>query len=108
MGTQTWRGQVASATARNKDGTPRLYTVTLADDGTGTCSCTDYIIRSVNAGRPERPCKHIRQAWGKRAGATATERGAAPVTRVPAPAPADSGPGLSAADITRTARRNRR
>lgn len=62
MKEQVWRGRVASATSRNRDGSERIYNVTLAADGTGTCTCADYIIRGVNGGNPDHRCKHIRAA----------------------------------------------
>lgn len=87
MAAEVWRGAVAGS-GRNRNGTPRTYSVTINDDGTGTCTCVDWIIRSRNAGVPERPCKHIRQ----QAAQLRRRLPGLPARRAPLPpTPADTG-----------------
>lgn len=73
---QIWKGEIASTTTPGK-----RYSVRLNADATGTCGCKDYAIRSIKAGKPERPCKHIVQAkasymYAKLTGAAGDVQGA--------------------------------
>jgi hypothetical protein len=128
MPEQIWAGKVASTTARNRDGTRKAYSVTLAADGTGTCACVNYILEGINKQNPAHRCKHIRQAAdnpeykalvartrlagigaavrASRADKAPQRPGAAPQPAPVPPAPGD-GLGLSPGDITRVARRGR-
>lgn len=107
-----WKGEFPSESGGTfKDGRPKIYTVRLYDNGTYACTCSDYIIRSVNDGKPERRCKHIAKAIAQRPEWQDVIKGVpvAPPSFAPRdqPKPQQGIGGLSLDDIEPTARRRR-
>lgn len=57
--TTVWSGQIRSKTAKRRD---KIYDVKIMSDGTGTCSCMDFVMNRNRVGDSYR-CKHLEEAF---------------------------------------------
>lgn len=127
MTTVAHQTTLRSESLRNKDGSPREYTVKLLlvpqEKGpplrAGSCTCPDFMIRGVNNkdGTGQAPdgtiiyrCKHVRQfaasigGWDRSTEVVAPK----PPPRQPTTTRPSTGVGLRDLDLTRRGRRARR